>query len=199
VILLDEVEKAHPDVFNSLLQVLDDGRLTDGKGRTVSFKNAIVIMTSNVGSDTILDWGTRHEEIGFKGTSGKKLSREEGIHDRIMEMLRDEFKPEFLNRLDEIVVFHALGKSELAKIVDLQLSIVEKRLRAKRIAVTFTDAAKKLIAEKGYDPSYGARPLKRAIQDLVLDELSLKIIEGKISEGDAITIGAEKGNITIKK
>jgi ATP-dependent Clp protease ATP-binding subunit ClpB len=199
VVLFDEIEKAHPDVFNTLLQVLDDGRLTDGKGRTVSFKNTIVIMTSNVGSDTILDWGTRRGEIGFKGTGGKKKDGEEDIKERVMAMLRDQFRPEFLNRLDEIVMFHSLGKDELAKIVDLQLAIVAERLRAKRIAVTFTDAAKKLISEKGYDPSYGARPLKRAIQDLVLDDLSLKIIEGKIGEGDAVTVTAEKGKIAIKK
>ncbi|MFH1078516.1 MAG: ATP-dependent chaperone ClpB [Patescibacteria group bacterium] len=199
VVLLDEVEKAHPDVFNALLQVLDDGRLTDGKGRTVSFKNAIVIMTSNIGSDTILDWGTRHEEIGFRGTEQEPADREDGIRERVMGMLHDSFRPEFLNRLDEIVMFHALGRKELAKIVDLQLARVAERLHKKRITVAFTDAAKKLIAEKGYDPSYGARPLKRAIQDLVLDDLSLKIIEGTIAEGDNVTITAEKGKIVIKK
>ncbi|MBU1908233.1 AAA family ATPase, partial [Patescibacteria group bacterium] len=120
VVLLDEIEKAHPDVFNSLLQVLDDGRLTDGKGRTVSFKNTVIIMTSNIGSDMILDWGTKHVEIGFRGTQ-KNVSRDEGIRENVMSMLRDHFRPEFLNRLDEIVMFHALGKKELAKIVEIQL------------------------------------------------------------------------------
>ncbi len=198
VVLLDEVEKAHPDVFNTLLQVLDDGRLTDGKGRTVSFKNTIVIMTSNVGSDMILDWGTRHNEIGFKSDESE-VSREDDIKNRVLGLLRDQFRPEFLNRLDEIVMFHTLGKKELMKIVELQLTKVVERLKTKRIVISFTEAAKKLIADKGYDPAYGARPLKRAIQDLVLDELSLKIIEDKIKEGDTVTIDATKGAIVMKK
>lgn len=200
VVLLDEVEKAHPDVFNTLLQVLDDGRLTDGKGRTVSFKNTVMIMTSNVGSDMILDWGTRHDEIGFKEETGdESTDREEIVREKIMGMLRDQFRPEFLNRLDEIVVFHALTKKELTQIVDIQLNRVIERLHGKRITVRFTDKAKKLIAEKGHDPAYGARPLKRAIQDLVLDELSLQIIEGKISEGDHVVIDAKKDKIAIAK
>ncbi|MBI4138863.1 ATP-dependent chaperone ClpB [Candidatus Uhrbacteria bacterium] len=196
VILLDEIEKAHPDVFNALLQVLDDGRLTDGKGRTVSFMNAIVIMTSNIGSDMILDWGTRHGEIGFK--EGKaSVPSEDGIRDRVMSLLHDHFRPEFLNRLDEIVMFHALTKKELSRIVDIQLERVVERLRAKRITVTFSDKSKKHIAEKGYDPAFGARPLKRAIQDLVLDDLSLKIIEGKVAEGDSVSVDLKDGKIRI--
>ncbi|MBU0540427.1 ATP-dependent chaperone ClpB [Patescibacteria group bacterium] len=198
VVLLDEIEKAHPDVFNSLLQVLDDGRLTDGKGRTVSFKNTVIIMTSNIGSDMILDWGTKHVEIGFRGTQ-KNVSRDEGIRENVMSMLRDHFRPEFLNRLDEIVMFHALGKKELAKIVEIQLGFVADRLKAKRITVSFTDAAKKLLAEKGYDPAYGARPLKRTIQDLILDDLSLQIIKGEIQEGDQVVIDAKNGKIQLIK
>jgi ATP-dependent Clp protease ATP-binding subunit ClpB len=198
VVLLDEVEKAHPDVFNSLLQVLDDGRLTDGKGRTVSFKNTIVIMTSNIGSDMILDWGTTRGDIGFKGTT-EESTDQGAMEKRVKDLLREHFRPEFLNRLDEIVMFHALTKEELAQIVDLQLIRVADRLKAKRIAVNFTEKAKILIAEKGYDPSFGARPLKRAIQDLVLDELSLQIIEGKIAEGDTVTIDAQKGKIVIRR
>lgn len=196
VILLDEIEKAHPDVFNALLQVLDDGRLTDGKGRTVSFLNTVVIMTSNIGSDMILDWGTRQDEIGFKD-GNEKQDDESSIRDRVMGMLKDHFRPEFLNRLDEIVMFHSLSKSDLEKIVDIQLDLVADRLRAKRIAVSFTDKLKKLVAEKGYDPSYGARPLKRAIQELVLDPLSLQIIAGKFSDGGSVTIDAQKGKVVI--
>lgn len=198
VVLLDEVEKAHPDVFNSLLQVLDDGRLTDGKGRTVSFKNTIVIMTSNIGSDMILDWGTTRGDIGFKGTT-EETTDEHAIEARVKELLREQFRPEFLNRLDEIVMFHALTKAELAQIVELQLIRVAERLKTKRITVTFTDSAKKVIADKGYDPAFGARPLKRAIQDVVLDELSLQIIEGTIAEGDAVNVDAQKGKIVIRR
>lgn len=197
VVLFDEVEKAHPDIFNSLLQVLDDGRLTDGKGRTVSFKNTIVIMTSNIGSDMILDWGTTRGAIGFKGVE-EKADEKNGVEEKVRSLLRDHFRPEFLNRLDDVVMFHALTKEELARIVELQLEIVAERLKSKRITVTFTTKAKNLIAEKGYDPAFGARPLKRAIQDLVLDELSLRIIEGKVGEGDTVTIDATKEKIVIK-
>jgi ATP-dependent Clp protease ATP-binding subunit ClpA len=199
VVLLDEVEKAHPDIFNTLLQVLDDGRLTDGKGRTVSFKNTIIIMTSNIGSDRILDWGTRGGAIGFnEGEEDEKID-DEKMRSQILELLRDHFRPEFLNRVDETIVFQALSKEDLTKIIDLQLQIVSERLATKRITLTFTAKAKELIAEKGYDPAYGARPLKRAIQDLVLDELALKIVEGAYGEGDAVTVDAKAGKITFKK
>ncbi|MDD5725837.1 MAG: ATP-dependent chaperone ClpB, partial [Patescibacteria group bacterium] len=191
VVLLDEVEKAHPEVFNTLLQVLDDGRLTDGKGRTVSFKNTIIIMTSNIGSDMILDYGTKGSEIGFKDGSKAKSNDSEEIREKVMGMLRDVFRPEFLNRVDETIVFHALSKDDLRQIVELQLHEVTKRLVERKITTEFTEAAKDLLAEKGYDPAYGARPLKRAIQDLVLDELSLKVIEGEINEGDKIEVSAK--------
>ena len=196
VILLDEIEKAHPDVFNTLLQVLDDGRLTDGKGRTVSFLNTVVIMTSNIGSDMILDWETKQDKIGFKD-GNEKENDESSIRDRVMGMLKDHFRPEFLNRLDEIVMFHSLSKSDLQNIVDIQLELVVERLRAKRIIVSFTDKLKKLVAEKGYDPSYGARPLKRAIQEFVLNPLSLQIIAGKFADGGSVTIDAQKGKVVI--
>ncbi|MDO8584484.1 MAG: ATP-dependent chaperone ClpB [bacterium] len=196
VILLDEIEKAHPDVFNTLLQVLDDGRLTDGKGRVVNFKNAVIIMTSNIGSDMILDWGTRRGEIGFVGDDEKK-DEEKEIRDKVTEMLKEQFRPEFLNRVDDIVVFHTLTKKDLTHIVELQLNLVAKRLENKKIRLAFTDKAKLLIAEKGYDPSYGARPLKRAIQDLVLDELALRIVEGKIKEGDTVNVHATKEKIVM--
>ncbi len=198
VVLLDEVEKAHPDVFNTLLQVLEDGRLTDGKGRVVNFKNTIIIMTSNVGSDMILDWGTRRGEIGFSEPQEEGERDETEIRERVMGLLKDHFRPEFLNRVDEIVMFHTLSKLHLKSIVELQLVQVAKRLQDKKITLTFTDNAKALIAEKGYDPSFGARPLKRAIQDLVLDELALKIVEGTIKEGDTIEIDADKEKIIIR-
>jgi ATP-dependent Clp protease ATP-binding subunit ClpB len=201
VVLLDEVEKAHPEIFNTLLQVLDDGRLTDGKGRTVSFKNSVIIMTSNVGSDMILDYGTRGQEIGFKDvTKAKtKVRDEEPMRAKVLEMLRDSFRPEFLNRVDETIVFHALSKSDLRQIVDLQLKEVAHRLAERKITAEFTDQAKDLLAEKGYDPAYGARPLKRAIQDMVLDELSMKIIEDELHEGDHVEVTSKAGKIVIKK
>lgn len=197
VVLLDEVEKAHPDVFNAMLQVLDDGRLTDGKGRVVSFKNTIIIMTSNVGSEIILDWGTGKREIGFK--DGDDRAWNDSLRSRVLALVKEQFRPEFLNRIDEIVVFDALNKDHLAQIVDLQLADVSKRLSAKRIRISFTDGLKKFIAEKGYDPSFGARPLKRAIQEHVLDGLAMSIISGEISEGDDVKIDARKSDVSIKK
>jgi ATP-dependent Clp protease ATP-binding subunit ClpB len=197
VVLLDEIEKAHPEVFNVLLQVLDDGRLTDGKGRTVSFRNTIIIMTSNIGSDRILDWGIRNKEIGFTDSDAEP-DREKGLRIQIMDMLKDNFRPEFLNRVDEIIMFHSLTQKDLLKIVELQIKAVAERLKEKRIVVAFTDKAKKFLAEKGYDPAYGARPLKRAIQDQVLDELALRIVEDKIKDGDEVTVDVAKGRIVFK-
>ena len=199
VVLLDEVEKAHPDVFNSLLQVLDDGRLTDGKGRTISFKNTIIIMTSNIGSEQILEWGTKRGEIGFSDKDeDASADSVEGMKEQVLSMLKDHFRPEFLNRVDETIVFHPLSQDHLGEIVELQLADVIRRLADKKIALTFSDKAKKFVAEKGYDPAYGARPLKRAIQDLVLDELALQIVEGKIVEGDSVAVDVQKGKITFK-
>jgi ATP-dependent Clp protease ATP-binding subunit ClpB len=197
VVLLDEIEKAHPEVFNTLLQVLDDGRLTDGKGRTVSFRNTVIIMTSNIGSDRILDWGIRNKEIGFTADEGE-ADRDKGLRSQIMDMLKESFRPEFLNRVDEIIMFQSLTQKDLVRIVDIQLKAVAERLKDKRIAVEFTDKAKKFLADKGYDPAYGARPLKRAIQDQVLDELALRIVEDKIKEGDAVTVEVSKGQIVFK-
>lgn len=201
VVLLDEVEKAHPDVFNTLLQVLDDGRLTDGKGRVVNFKNTIIIMTSNIGSDVILDYGKTKGDIGFvDGEEQAKKQKSDQIRDRVLGMLRDHFRPEFLNRVDEIVMFQSLNKTELEKIVNLQLAEVQKRLAEKMITLEFTEKAKKRIADKGYDPSFGARPLKRAIQELVLDELAMKIVEGKVKEDQTVKVDVVKDKIkmTIK-
>lgn len=199
VVLLDEIEKANPEIFNTLLQVLDDGRLTDGKGRTVSFKNTVIIMTSNIGSDMILNFGTKGRVIGFNDGEYNARQGEDGLKEKIMEMLRDMFRPEFLNRVDETIIFHTLSKNDLKAIVQLQLSEVAKRLKDRKIKISFSGKAESLLIEKGYDPAYGARPLKRAIQDLILDELSLKIIEAKLAEGDHVLIDVKSGKISITK
>lgn len=198
VILLDEVEKAHPDIFNTLLQVLDDGRLTDGKGRTVSFKHAVIIMTSNIGSDLILDLGKRRGAIGFAHADEESSLNEEQMKQGLMERLRDQFRPEFLNRIDETVIFHALRREHLTDIVRLQTQAVIKRLQEKRIHLTFSPEAETLLADKGYDPQFGARPLKRTIQELVLDDLALKIVDGTVQEGARVQIDVEDGAIIIR-
>ncbi len=186
VILFDEIEKAHPDVFNILLQILDDGRLTDAKGRNVNFKNTIIIMTSNIGSDIILEASKQN----------KKISE---IKDKVFSLLQSNFKPEFLNRIDEIIVFNALSEEDIEKIVDIQIKNVEERLKDKKIKIEITEKAKKLLAKEGFDPAFGARPLKRIIQQKILDPLALLIIDGKISEEDTAIVDADKNNITIKK
>jgi ATP-dependent Clp protease ATP-binding subunit ClpB len=177
VILFDEIEKAHPEVFNVFLQILDDGRLTDGQGRVVDFKNVIIIMTSNLGSDLILE--------------AKKL---DAIRDALMELLKQSFRPEFLNRIDETVIFNRLGKDEIAKIVDIQLALLCSRLADRKVELKLTKAAKELLAERGYDPLFGARPLKRAIQADLENPLAKAIISGKIKEGDTVT--ADKNSET---
>ncbi|MFV3408541.1 ATP-dependent chaperone ClpB [Bdellovibrio bacteriovorus] len=180
VVLLDEVEKAHPDVFNILLQVLDDGRLTDGQGRTVDFKNTVLIMTSNVGSQSILDPGMSENQ------------KREAVN----EALRERFRPEFLNRIDEIVMFKSLGESQISGIVKVQLDLVAQRLRAKKIGIDFNQEAIDFLAKKGYDPIYGARPLKRVIQTELLNPLSKEIISGKVKAGDTIHVKANGGSLT---
>ncbi|KHD88242.1 MAG: protein disaggregation chaperone [Bdellovibrio sp. ArHS] len=172
VVLLDEVEKAHPDVFNILLQVLDDGRLTDGQGRTVDFKNTVLIMTSNVGSQSILAPGMNEND--------KRAA--------VNEALRERFRPEFLNRIDEIVMFHSLGESQISGIVKVQLDLVAQRLKAKKISIDFDQSAVDFLAKKGYDPIYGARPLKRVIQTELLNPLSKEIISGKVKAGDSVHV-----------
>ncbi|MDW7774556.1 MAG: ATP-dependent chaperone ClpB [Desulfobulbaceae bacterium] len=179
VILLDEIEKAHPDVFNVLLQVLDDGRMTDGKGRTVDFKNSILIMTSNLGSHLIMDMGQ---------TDPEELRRQ------IDELLHRQFKPEFLNRVDDIITFQGLTRDDLMKIVDIQIKRMAKRLEAQKFKVTLTKESKQFLVAMGYDPNYGARPLKRAIQRYIEDPLALEILEGKFQEGDRILVDAKDGN-----
>ncbi len=191
VILFDEIEKAHPEVFNLLLQILDDGRLTDAKGRVVSFKNTIIIMTSNLGSEYI----SKMAPLGF---SAKKEKTTEDHKEKIMEILKEHFRPEFLNRIDEIIIFNYLGPQEIRQIVELELRKVAERLEKKGIKIKVTKAAKELLAKKGYDPNLGARPLKRTIQKLVLDPLAFKIVSGEVKEGEAVTVDATGDNIVIK-
>jgi len=192
VVLFDEIEKAHPEVFNILLQILDDGRLTDAKGRHVNFKNAIVIMTSNVGNEIVKEY-----VLGF--TAERSGQETKQMKNRVLEALRQQFKPEFLNRVDEIIVFDSLTPSALAEIVDLQLAQVQKRLSEKKIKIKVSKEAKKLLAAKGYDPNFGARPLKRIIQQLILDRIARDIIEGRTKEGDTVNIDAQGEEIVLKE
>jgi ATP-dependent Clp protease ATP-binding subunit ClpB len=180
VLLLDEIEKAHADVFNVLLQILDDGRLTDGQGRTVDFKNVVIIMTSNVGSTFISELAGKNEELMRK---------------HVMDALRGQFRPEFLNRVDEIVIFHGLVEKQLEEIVELETKILAKRLAERKITLELTANAKALIAKEGYDPVYGARPIKRTIQKLILDPLAQKVLAGEYKEGDTVFVDAENGSI----
>jgi ATP-dependent Clp protease ATP-binding subunit ClpB len=192
VILLDEIEKAHPEVFNILLQILEDGRLTDAKGRVASFKNAILIMTSNVGSEYIAQMG----QIGFAAEEEK--AKRESLKEKVLAALKEQFRPEFLNRIDEIIIFNYLGKEEIKKIVDLELEKVKKRLEEKNIKINFSNSTKEFLAEKGFDPNLGARPLKRVIQKLILDPLSLKIVSSEVKEGDNVFVDLEAGKIIFK-
>ena len=179
VVLFDEIEKAHPEVLNVLLQLLDDGRLTDGKGRTVDFKNTVVIMTSNLGSQFIAE--RRDAERG--GDRRRHAAQ-------VMDALREHFRPEFLNRVDEIIFFHALGREHMKRIIDIQIAGLMKRLEERKIHVELTDAAKEQLVREGYDPAYGARPLKRTIQRRVLDPLALRVLEGDFLEGDTVVVDA---------
>jgi ATP-dependent Clp protease ATP-binding subunit ClpB len=186
VVLLDEIEKAHPDVFNMLLQILDDGRLTDGQGRTVSFKNAVIVMTSNVGTGMM-----EKNTLGFSVHASDK--RTEDTRRRLLEELRKQFRPEFLNRVDDIIVFNSLTRENLRQIVDIQLHNVGKLLKDRKINLEVTDAAKDMLIADGYVPQYGARPMKRAIQRLIQDPLALKLINGEFKEGDTVTVDAKEG------
>jgi ATP-dependent Clp protease ATP-binding subunit ClpB len=184
VILFDEIEKAHADVFNVLLQVLDDGRLTDSKGRTVDFKNTVLIMTSNLGATQLTTAWAEGEE-GFAEAT-----------ERVLAILREHFRPEFLNRIDDVVVFHPLGEEQLTRIIDLRLAELAAMLADRKITLTLTPAARKLIFKSGYDRAYGARPLKRAIQRLVQDPLAVKILDGSVRHGDHVTVDAAKSSLT---
>jgi ATP-dependent Clp protease ATP-binding subunit ClpA len=192
VILLDEIEKAHPEVFNILLQIMEDGRLTDAKGRAVSFKNAILIMTSNIGSEHIAEMGS----LGFIGDDKEGIRQT--LRDKVMSALKESFRPEFINRIDEVVIFNYLGKQEIKKIVDLEMEKVAQRLKAKKIELRISQAAKDFLAEKGFDANLGARPLKRVIQKQVLDPLALKIVTGQLGEKDRIMVDVEKNQIVFR-
>jgi ATP-dependent Clp protease ATP-binding subunit ClpB len=188
VILLDEIEKAHADVFNVLLQVLDDGRLTDGQGRTVDFRNSILIMTSNLGSDRIRNYSGETAGTGYEMM---KLS--------VLEELRKSFRPEFLNRIDEIVVFHSLRSEHIRRIVDIQFERLRQRLAARHITAELTDEAKDHLVRVGYEPDYGARPLKRAIQRELENRLAKALLEGKVRDGQSIRIDSKRGEITFEQ
>jgi ATP-dependent Clp protease ATP-binding subunit ClpB len=184
VILFDEIEKAHPDVFNILLQVLDDGRLTDGQGRTVDFRNTVVIMTSNLGSQII-------QEL-----ASEPFDR---VRDRVMDVLQQHFRPEFLNRVDEVIVFKPLTREQLKAIVDIQLDALRKRLADRKIELEVTEQAKELLAERGWDPVYGARPLKRTIQRLLQDPLAMHVLQGEFRDGDRVVVEVENAELKFVK
>jgi ATP-dependent Clp protease ATP-binding subunit ClpB len=190
VVLFDEVEKAHPEVLNVLLQLLDDGRLTDGKGRTIDFKNTVVIMTSNLGSQYIA-------EAAQADPDNTQLT--EGTRRAVMLALREHFRPEFLNRVDEVIFFHPLSREHMKQIIDIQLAGLTKRLEERKIHVILTDAAKDDLVREGYDPVYGARPLKRSIQRRVLDPLALRVLEGTFGEGDTIAVDRGAGGLQFEK
>ncbi|HYP51212.1 MAG TPA: AAA family ATPase, partial [Pyrinomonadaceae bacterium] len=180
VILFDEIEKAHPDVFNVLLQILDDGRLTDSKGRTVDFKNTVLIMTSNLGS----------REIQLNA------SNETAMRESVLTTLRENFKPEFLNRIDDIVIFHQLGREQIAQIIEVQLERLRQMLAERNIQIALDESAKDLLSREGYDPAYGARPLKRAIQTLIQNPLAVKLLRGEIAAGETVKVSADGDALT---
>jgi len=183
VILFDEIEKAHSDVFNVLLQVLDDGRLTDGQGRTVDFKNTLIIMTSNIGSDYL--------------ANQKEGEDTEAVRPYVMAELRTKFRPEFLNRIDEIILFHRLKREQMAAIVDIQIGRLQKLLTDRKLTLELDDAARTWLANKGYDPTYGARPLKRVIQKQVQDPLAEQILAGKIRDGQSVKVTVRAGQLVV--
>jgi ATP-dependent Clp protease ATP-binding subunit ClpB len=178
VVLFDEIEKAHPDVFNVLLQVLDDGRLTDGQGRTVDFRNTLIVMTSNLGAEILVNQPEGQDT--------------DAVRDQVMAIVRASFRPEFLNRVDEIILFHRLQKSDMARIVDIQMKRLARLLEDRKITVKLETSARDWLAEKGWDPAYGARPLKRVIQKSVQDPLAELILSGRIKDGEAVAISASK-------
>jgi len=195
-ILLDEIEKAHPDVFNILLQIFDDGHLTDAKGRRVDFRNCIIIMTSNIGAETI----RKGSAIGFASRTDETKIKEmeyEKMKEKLLEELKKTFRPEFLNRIDSVMVFHALNREHIRKIVDLMLVNVTQQLKEKGIKLEVTDIAKDFLGEKGYDEAFGARPLRRVIQDMIEDKLSDNILRGQFRPGDTVTVDVEGDEIVV--
>ncbi len=195
VILFDEIEKAHPDVFNILLQILDDGQLTDSQGRLVDFKNTVVIMTSNVGARNI----SEPKSLGFSAAEVRSEIMKKNIHSSVMDELKRMFRPEFLNRVDEIIVFSQLTEEEIKDIASIMLKSLEERLKTNGISVEFDDSAKTILAKEGFDPIYGARPLRRAIQAKVEDLFAEQMLDGKVSVGDNVVVSAENDEIVINK
>ncbi|MEO8483970.1 MAG: AAA family ATPase, partial [Acidobacteriota bacterium] len=188
VVLFDEIEKAHPEVLNVMLQLLDDGRLTDGKGRTVDFRNAVIIMTSNVGSQFIAERALRGQ-----------TDLDEGVRRELTEALRQHFKPEFLNRIDDVIFFHALSREDIRQIIDIQLQGLMKRLEDRKLRVELSSAARDALIAEGYDPVYGARPLKRTLQRRLLDPLALAVLNGEFHEGDVVSVDAEHGSLVLNR
>jgi len=182
VVLFDEIEKAHPDVFNVLLQVLDDGRLTDGQGHTVDFRNTLIVMTSNLGSEFLANQPEGQDT--------------DAVRDQVMAVVRASFRPEFLNRVDEIILFHRLQRREMVKIVDIQMARLAKLLEERKIAISLEPSAREWLADKGWDPAYGARPLKRVIQKNVQDPLAELILSGQVKDGEKVVISAGKQGLT---
>ena len=197
VILLDEIEKAHPDVFNILLQVLDDGRLTDSQGRIVDFKNTVIIMTSNIGARLI------HREPGIGLRSAQKVDEDarayEGMKSKVIEEMKKNFRPEFLNRVDETIVFHALTSNEIFQIVDLMVARVNEQVRQNGMDLEITLEAKEILAKEGFDPTYGARPLRRAVQRMIEDPLAEQMLMSTFKEGDVIKAVVKDGDIVFEK
>ena len=193
VILFDEIEKAHPDVFNTLLQILDDGRLTDGQGRTVDFRNTVIIMTSNLGTGEL-----QRETLGFR-TRTETEDQRQRLEASVHKALRETFRPEFLNRIDEIIIFEPLTEHELLQIVELMARGLRERLAERRIQVTITDAAKRELVRLGYDPQWGARPLRRVLQREVENPLSKRVLAGEFQEGDSVTVDFDGERFTFSK
>jgi ATP-dependent Clp protease ATP-binding subunit ClpB len=183
-VLFDEIEKAHPDVFNVLLQVLDDGRLTDGQGRTVDFKNTLIIMTSNLGSEYLVSL-SESQDVDV-------------VREQVMGVVRGHFRPEFLNRLDEIILFHRLKREHMGLIVDIQIERLQKLLSERKITIAVSEAARNWLAAKGYDPAYGARPLKRVIQKSLQDPLAGELLAGRVQDGDTVDVGAGDGKLILE-
>jgi ATP-dependent Clp protease ATP-binding subunit ClpC len=191
VVLFDEIEKAHPDVFNTLLQILEDGRLTDSQGRSVDFKNTVIIMTSNLGTADL-----RKASVGF-GKSSEAITYEK-MKSKVNDALKAHFRPEFLNRIDDVIVFHELTKDEVTEIIDLMIKRVRSQLEAQGLGVELTQAAKYLVVERGYDPTLGARPLRRALQRLVEDPLSEKVLTKEFRAGETIIVDVEDGEVVFR-
>ncbi|MFC1917115.1 AAA family ATPase, partial [Chloroflexota bacterium] len=197
VILMDEIEKAHPEVFNTMLQILDDGRLTDGHGRTVNFKNTVIIMTSNAGVELI----KRESGLGFAAQKDSEKAQKqsyEAMKEKVMTEVKKQFRPEFLNRLDEIIVFHELSEEQLRKVVDLMVMDLQNRLAERKITIVLTGKAKSWLSREGYDPAYGARPLRRIIERYVENPLSSQILRGELKEGDTVRVDLGKEGLTFK-